>query len=73
MLDLVNAYLADPSLDAAGRHRVVMEQCEFTDGKSADRVGRVMAAVLTRRSATSAAPARRNADPVAPVELNVPR
>jgi len=73
MLDLVNAYLAHPSLDAAGRHRVVMEQCEFTDGKSADRVGRVMAAVLTRRSATSAAPARRNADPVAPVELNVPR
>jgi len=73
MIDLVNAYLADPSLDAAGRRRVVTERCEFTDGRSADRVGRVMAAALAQCNATSAAAARRNTDPVTPVQLNVPR
>ena len=34
----VAAYLADPSLDAAGRKQVVLEQCQFTDGRSAERV-----------------------------------
>ena len=38
MVDLVNMYFADPSTDADGRHRVVVEQCEFTDGRSAERV-----------------------------------
>jgi len=38
MVDLINAYFADPSLDAAGRRRIVVEQCEFTDGRSAERV-----------------------------------
>jgi hypothetical protein len=38
MIDLVNGYLADPMRDAAGRRRVVAEQCEFTDGRSAERV-----------------------------------
>jgi hypothetical protein len=32
-----------------------------------------MGAGVTQRSATSGAPARRNTDPVAPVQLNVPR
>ena len=41
MIDLVNAYLADPSRDAAGRRRVVAEQCEFTDGRSAERLAGV--------------------------------
>ena len=40
MIACVNAYLADPSLDTAGRKRVVAEQCEFIDGRSADRVAR---------------------------------
>jgi hypothetical protein len=38
MIDLINCYLADPSQDAAGRRRIVLEQCEFTDGHSAQRV-----------------------------------
>jgi hypothetical protein len=38
MIDLVNGYLSDPSRDAAGRARVVEEQCGFTDGHSAARV-----------------------------------
>ena len=38
MVDLINACFADPSRDAAGRRRIVVEQCEFTDGRSAERV-----------------------------------
>ena len=38
LIDLINMYLADPSTDAGGRARIVAEQCEFTDGRSADRV-----------------------------------
>jgi hypothetical protein len=34
----VAAYLADPSLDRAGRKQVVLDQCQFTDGRSAERV-----------------------------------
>ena len=34
----VRRYLDDPALDAAGRLRVVKEQCQFTDGRSAARV-----------------------------------
>ena len=47
MVDLVNAYLADPSRDAEGRRRVVAEQCEFVDGRSAERLAGAMAAELT--------------------------
>jgi len=47
MVDLVNAYLADPSRDAEGRRRVVAEQCEFTDGRSAERLADAIAAELT--------------------------
>jgi hypothetical protein len=47
MIDLVNAYLLDPSRDADGRRRVVAEQCEFTDGRSAERVARLIAGELT--------------------------
>ena len=38
MVDLINLYLANPSHDAEGRRRIVAEQCEFTDGRSAERV-----------------------------------
>jgi hypothetical protein len=38
MIDLVSRYLQDPSLDAAGRRQVVLDQCQFTDGRSAARV-----------------------------------
>lgn len=59
MIDLVNAYLRDRSLDAAGRRRVVEEQCEFTDGRSAERIAQAMARQLTgERVEASADPAR---------------
>jgi len=38
MVDLINRYLAAPATDAEGRRRIVAEQCEFTDGRSAERV-----------------------------------
>jgi CDP-Glycerol:Poly(glycerophosphate) glycerophosphotransferase len=38
MVDLINSYLAAPATDAEGRRRIVAEQCEFTDGRSAERV-----------------------------------
>jgi CDP-glycerol glycerophosphotransferase (TagB/SpsB family) len=38
LVDAVAAYLANPSLDAAGRKQVVLDQCQFTDGRSAERV-----------------------------------
>ena len=31
-------YLAAPATDAEGRRRIVADQCEFTDGRAADRV-----------------------------------
>jgi hypothetical protein len=46
MIELVNRYLADPALDAVGRRRVVAEQCEFTDGRSAERLAQAIAAEL---------------------------
>ena len=38
----INRYLAAPSLDAAGRRQVVLEQCQFTDGRSAERVAQAV-------------------------------
>jgi hypothetical protein len=43
MIEWVDRYLADPSLDADGRRKVVLEQCQFLDGNSG---GRVAEAVL---------------------------
>ncbi len=34
----INAYLADPKLDAAGRKRLVEEQCWKVDGKAGERI-----------------------------------
>ena len=53
MIDLVNAYLVVPSRDAAGRRRVVTEQCEFTDGRSAERLAGLIVRELTGRSVMS--------------------
>jgi hypothetical protein len=44
LVALINMYLAAPATDADGRRRIVADQCEFTDGRSADRV----AAALVR-------------------------
>jgi hypothetical protein len=48
MVDLVNMYLASPSTDAAGRARIVLDQCEFTDGRSAERVAAAISTELQR-------------------------
>jgi hypothetical protein len=34
----VSRYLSDPAHDAEGRRKVVQEQCQFTDGRAAERV-----------------------------------
>ena len=38
MVTMVARYLADRSLDSSGRRQVVLDQCQFTDGRSAERV-----------------------------------
>jgi hypothetical protein len=38
LVEQVRAYLDDPALDRDGRAQVVREQCQFTDGRSAERV-----------------------------------
>jgi hypothetical protein len=38
LLREVNTYLDDPTRDAAARQRVVREQCQFLDGRAAERV-----------------------------------
>lgn len=42
LIEQINAYLADPQRDAEGRRKVVAEQCEFLDGRSAERVADVV-------------------------------
>jgi CDP-Glycerol:Poly(glycerophosphate) glycerophosphotransferase len=61
MIELINGYLADPSCDAMGRRRVVREQCEFTDGASAERLAQTIADRLTGQKqsiASGSAPER---------------
>ncbi len=38
LVDFVGRYLEEPSLDREGRRRVVLEQCQFTDGRSSERL-----------------------------------
>jgi hypothetical protein len=42
----VATYLANPSLDADARKQVVAEQCQFTDGRSAERVAAAVVSEL---------------------------
>jgi len=49
------AYLADPSRDSAGRKQVVLDQCQFTDGRSAERVVRLVLDELGAAAARAAA------------------
>jgi CDP-Glycerol:Poly(glycerophosphate) glycerophosphotransferase len=73
MIDLVNAYLLDPSRDAEGRRRVVAEQCEFTDGRSAERVARLIAEELTGRRIESHGPRSRAGAEENELQLDVAR
>jgi hypothetical protein len=43
LVEHIGRYLDDPSLDRAGRRRVVLEQCQFLDGRSAERVASFVA------------------------------
>ena len=56
LIEGVAAYLADPSIDAGGRRRVVLEQCQFLDGRSAERVGASVVEMLGERRGASAPP-----------------
>jgi CDP-glycerol glycerophosphotransferase (TagB/SpsB family) len=42
----IGAYLEDPARDRDGRRAVVLEQCQFLDGRAAERVGGVVLAEL---------------------------
>jgi hypothetical protein len=42
LVEHVGRYLDDPSLDREGRHRVVLDQCQFTDGRSSERLARAV-------------------------------
>ena len=43
LIEAIGRYLENPSLDRAGRRRVVEEQCKFLDGRSAERVSTFVA------------------------------
>jgi hypothetical protein len=74
LIDLVNGYLADRSRDAAGRKRVVAEQCEFTDGRSAERVARLISSQLTGGEVAQGEPVPRAAETAdAEFQLNATR
>ncbi len=55
LLDHVRAYLDDPAQDRAGRERVVREQCQFTDGRAAERVAGFVADEWRGRNAKTCA------------------
>jgi hypothetical protein len=55
LVDAVAAYLANPALDAPGRKQVVLDQCQFTDGRSAERVVSLVLAELGAANARAAA------------------
>ncbi len=63
----IGRYLDDPSLDRDGRRRVVLEQCQFLDGRAAERVATFVADELadvcgvSRPLSSPAAPARAGA------------
>jgi CDP-glycerol glycerophosphotransferase (TagB/SpsB family) len=46
LVDWANQYLANPSIDREGRQRLVAEQCQFTDGKSGERIGKFILRLL---------------------------
>ncbi len=46
MVEHVATYLADPALEREGRRQVVLEQCQFLDGRAAERVAGFVAAEL---------------------------
>jgi CDP-glycerol glycerophosphotransferase (TagB/SpsB family) len=53
LVDQVARYLGDPALDRNGRARVVAEQCQFTDGRSAERAAQSILDELASATGTS--------------------
>jgi len=56
LVDSVALYLADPTIDAEGRRRVVQEQCHFLDGRSADRTAASVVEMLDKACGVSVSP-----------------
>ena len=50
LIELVNRYLLDPTLDIEGRRRIALEQAWRLDGRSGERVARAIAAFATGRA-----------------------
>lgn len=50
LLTAINTYLAHPETHRAGRQRVVAEFCQFTDGRSGERIGRAIIEFVRDRS-----------------------
>jgi hypothetical protein len=48
LVQLVETYLQQPQLDADGRRRVAQEQCQFLDGRAAERVAAAIIDELNR-------------------------
>lgn len=44
--NIIRAYIANPSRDAASRRKIVESECAFTDGRSSERVVKVLSAYL---------------------------
>jgi hypothetical protein len=64
LIECVNRYLEDPSLDAGGRRRIVREIAQFDDGRSGERIA--AAIIAAGRRAPLAAEARSRAEIAAP-------
>ena len=53
LIEHVGAYLGNPALDSDGRRRVALEQCQFLDGRSAERVAGFILEELERLAGPS--------------------
>lgn len=56
LVAMVGRYLDDPSLDREGRRRVMLEQCQFTDGRAGERVARFVVDELADVCGTPVSP-----------------
>jgi hypothetical protein len=52
-MEHVGADLGNPALDSDGRRRVALEQCQFLDGRSAERVAGFILEELERLAGPS--------------------
>src|SRR5215211_6146919 len=56
LCDILNAYLKDPSLDAAERRKFIEDEITFTDGTSGKRTAQIMLKILDSRVTPALAP-----------------